>query len=126
MSTTTTRTSTDRFAKRVAKADWSAVTTEVNDYGCALLPELLTPAECRKIIVDSLVGLAVQGQRLGGAQGLPGFDGLAQQRVHRLGEGGAGLVDGDVEQADGILGEDVAGVAGDRLALVLAADAAEP
>jgi hypothetical protein len=50
MSTTTTRTSTDRFAKRVAKADWSAVTTEVNDYGCALLPELLTPAECRKTI----------------------------------------------------------------------------
>jgi hypothetical protein len=26
------------------------VTTEVNDYVCALLPQLLTPAECRKII----------------------------------------------------------------------------
>ena len=26
------------------------MTTEVNDYGCALLPQLLTPAECRKII----------------------------------------------------------------------------
>jgi uncharacterized protein len=41
---------TDRFAKRVAKAGWEAVTAEVNDYGCALLPRLLTAAECRAII----------------------------------------------------------------------------
>lgn len=41
---------TERFAKRVAKADWEAVTAEVNDYGCALLPRLLTAAECRAII----------------------------------------------------------------------------
>lgn len=39
----------DRFAKRVAAADWDAVTTEINDYGCGRLPQLLTPAECAKI-----------------------------------------------------------------------------
>ncbi|MGP4016922.1 2OG-Fe(II) oxygenase [Saccharopolyspora sp. 5N708] len=39
----------DRFAKRVASADWGAVATGVNDYGCALLPQLLTPAECERI-----------------------------------------------------------------------------
>jgi hypothetical protein len=42
-------TGTDAFARRVAAADWSAVTDEVNDYGCALLPQLLTPAECADI-----------------------------------------------------------------------------
>ena len=36
---------TDKYAQRVAKADWDAVTAEVNDLGCALLPRLLTPAE---------------------------------------------------------------------------------
>ncbi|PKW17067.1 2OG-Fe(II) oxygenase [Saccharopolyspora spinosa] len=40
---------TDRFAKRVASADWRAVAEEVNDYGCALLPRLLTAAECERI-----------------------------------------------------------------------------
>lgn len=39
----------DRFAKRVADADWDAVAAEVNDYGCALLPQLLTTAECERI-----------------------------------------------------------------------------
>ncbi|WP_190813322.1 2OG-Fe(II) oxygenase [Saccharopolyspora pogona] len=39
----------DRFAKRVAGADWDAVAAEVNDYGCALLPQLLTAAECERI-----------------------------------------------------------------------------
>ena len=42
--------SEDRFAERVDGADWETVSTEVNDYGCALLPRLLTPAECTSII----------------------------------------------------------------------------
>ncbi|MET9484408.1 2OG-Fe(II) oxygenase [Streptomyces sp. NPDC006638] len=36
----------DVFARRVGATDWSAVTDEINEYGCALLPQLLTPAEC--------------------------------------------------------------------------------
>ena len=36
----------DRFAERVAAADWPAVTAELDTYGSALLPQLLTPAEC--------------------------------------------------------------------------------
>ena len=36
----------DRYAKRVAAANWDAVAAEVDDYGCALLPQLLTPGEC--------------------------------------------------------------------------------
>jgi len=40
---------TDRFAKRVAKANWQTVTDEVNDSGCALLPHLLTPREAAEI-----------------------------------------------------------------------------
>ncbi len=39
----------NKWEKRVAAADWAAVTDEVDDYGCALLPQLLTPAECTKI-----------------------------------------------------------------------------
>ena len=39
----------DRFARRVAKADWDQVSTGVNDLGCALLPQLLTPAEAARI-----------------------------------------------------------------------------
>ncbi|MCB5909104.1 2OG-Fe(II) oxygenase [Streptomyces pinistramenti] len=39
----------DGFAKKVAEADWEAVTAEVNDYGCALLPQLLTPAQCAQL-----------------------------------------------------------------------------
>ena len=31
------------------KADWARLTDEVNEYGCALLPRLLTPAQCRAI-----------------------------------------------------------------------------
>jgi hypothetical protein len=42
-------TGTDRFARRVAAADWDAVAAEVDDYGCALLPRLLTPEECAEI-----------------------------------------------------------------------------
>jgi len=48
---TSTRTETGagtmgRFGDRVAAADWPAVTGELNDFGGALLPRLLTPAEC--------------------------------------------------------------------------------
>jgi hypothetical protein len=39
----------DRYAQRVAKADWDAVSAEVNDLGCALLPQLLTPVESARI-----------------------------------------------------------------------------
>lgn len=38
------------FEKRVASADWASVATEVDDYGCALLPRLLSPAECAKLV----------------------------------------------------------------------------
>ncbi|MEV6624293.1 2OG-Fe(II) oxygenase [Amycolatopsis sp. NPDC051106] len=38
------------FEERVASADWDAVAAEVDDYGCALLPQLLTPAECAKLV----------------------------------------------------------------------------
>jgi hypothetical protein len=40
---------TDRFGSRVAGADWAGVAAEVDDYGCAALPQLLTPAECAEI-----------------------------------------------------------------------------
>lgn len=40
----------NRFAERVAAADWDAVAAEVDDYGCALLPQLLNPTECARII----------------------------------------------------------------------------
>ncbi len=36
---------TDRWARRVAAADWEAVRAEVDEYGGALLPQLLTPQE---------------------------------------------------------------------------------
>ena len=44
--TTTTR---DAFARRVASADWERVTGELDEYGCALLPRLLTPEQCRDL-----------------------------------------------------------------------------
>jgi len=44
--TTTEMTSCD---ERVAAADWDAVAGELDEYGCALLPVLLTPAECARI-----------------------------------------------------------------------------
>jgi uncharacterized protein len=36
--------------KRVDGADWEAVTADMNDVGGALLPQLLTPAECASVI----------------------------------------------------------------------------
>lgn len=35
-----------RFADRVIAADWTAVGAELDDLGCALLPQLLIPEEC--------------------------------------------------------------------------------
>ncbi|MFB6947287.1 MULTISPECIES: hypothetical protein [unclassified Streptomyces] len=49
---------------------------------------------------------------------------MAEQWVDGLGERDACLVGGNVPQADGIAGEDFAGVAGDGQAVVLPADAA--
>ena len=39
----------NKYERRVAGADWDAVTAEVNDLGCALLPQLLTPTEAARI-----------------------------------------------------------------------------
>ena len=45
----TTATATGLYAKRIAAADWDSVARELDAYGCALLPRLLTPAECARI-----------------------------------------------------------------------------
>jgi hypothetical protein len=37
------------WQKRVGSGDWDAITAEVNDFGGALLPQLLTPAEATQI-----------------------------------------------------------------------------
>ena len=37
------------WQKRVDSADWAAITAEVNDFGGALLPRLLTRSEAEKI-----------------------------------------------------------------------------
>ncbi|MFW5417917.1 2OG-Fe(II) oxygenase [Nocardiopsis sp. CNT-189] len=39
----------DVYADRVASGDWEAITGEVNEYGGALLPQLLTPEEAEGI-----------------------------------------------------------------------------
>jgi uncharacterized protein len=41
--------STDPWRHRVDSADWNAVTAELNEYGGALLPQLLTDAETARI-----------------------------------------------------------------------------
>ncbi|MCJ0904770.1 hypothetical protein MTX36_15205 [Rhodococcus sp. ARC_M6] len=51
--------------------------------------------------VDPLVCGAVEKLRLGGAHRLPDVEGLAEDRVDRPGERGAGLVRRDVEQGSG-------------------------
>ncbi len=38
------------WRKRVNAADWEAVTADMNDIGGALLPQLITPAECASVI----------------------------------------------------------------------------
>src|SRR5436190_23354905 len=52
-----------------------------------------------------LAGLAVQHGGLGWSDRLPRRDGMAEERIDRLGERGAGLVDRDVEQTDRVLGQ---------------------
>jgi hypothetical protein len=63
----------DTFAERVATADWDAVTGEVDEYGCALLPQLLMPGEC-----TDLAGLYDQPKL---------FRSTVNMRRHRFGEG---------------------------------------
>jgi uncharacterized protein len=41
--------STDPWRQRVAAADWTAIAAELNEYGGALLPPLLSPAEAVEI-----------------------------------------------------------------------------
>ena len=43
------RQSTDPWQRRVDSGDWDAITAEVNEYGGALLPQLLTDAETETI-----------------------------------------------------------------------------
>lgn len=47
--TTATGAKTDRWRRRVASGDWKAIAAEVDEYGGALLPQLLTPEECVEI-----------------------------------------------------------------------------
>lgn len=63
----------DTFAERVAAANWDAVTGELDEYGCALLPHLLTTAEC-----SHLAGLYDQREL---------FRSTVNMRRHRFGEG---------------------------------------
>ncbi|ROQ77561.1 hypothetical protein EDD95_4097 [Streptomyces sp. CEV 2-1] len=50
MSTTKTiRKKTDRWHRRVEAGDWNTITAEVNEYGGALLPQLLAPEETVEI-----------------------------------------------------------------------------
>ncbi len=39
----------DRYAKRVATADWPAIAAELDEHGCAPLPRLLAADECARI-----------------------------------------------------------------------------
>ncbi len=63
----------DRFARRVATADWDQVAAEVDDLGRALLPQLLTPAEAGRI-----AGLYDEAER---------FRATVNMARHRFGEG---------------------------------------
>jgi uncharacterized protein len=69
----TTATATDLYAKRIAAADWGGVARELDSYGCALLPRLLTPAECARI-----AGLYDQPEH---------FRATIDMARHRFGEG---------------------------------------
>src|SRR5260370_21882047 len=42
-------TATTQWADRVDRADWGEITCQVNEHGCALTPQLMTPAECERI-----------------------------------------------------------------------------
>ena len=39
----------DKWQKRLDAADWDAVTAEINDFGGALLPQLITKAEAKTL-----------------------------------------------------------------------------
>ena len=69
----TAATATDLYAQRIAAADWDSVARELDGYGCALLPQLLTPAECAQI-----AGLYDQPGR---------FRATIDMARHRFGEG---------------------------------------
>ncbi|TJZ54445.1 proline hydroxylase [Streptomyces piniterrae] len=45
----TTDTAAAQAGQHVAAADWAALAGELDAYGCALTPQLLTPGECRDI-----------------------------------------------------------------------------
>ncbi|MDJ1372212.1 2OG-Fe(II) oxygenase [Gulosibacter molinativorax] len=45
----TKQTKPDVYAQRVDSGNWEAITAEVNEYGGALLPQLLTPEEAEEI-----------------------------------------------------------------------------
>jgi uncharacterized protein len=62
-----------QYDQRVAAADWDSVARELDCHGCALLPRLLTPAECA---------------RIAGLYDLPGhFRATIDMARHRFGEG---------------------------------------
>ena len=71
--TTRAAPTTDDIAGRVGRADWAALTDEVNDYGCALMPQLMTRQECAQI-----AGLYDDEQR---------FRSTINMGRHRFGEG---------------------------------------
>ena len=54
VSTPESRQSTDPWRRRVESGDWEAITAEVNEYGGALLPQLLTDAETARIGVSAI------------------------------------------------------------------------
>src|SRR5260221_5454663 len=37
------------WTDRVDRADWDRITSQVNEHGCALTPQLMIPAECERI-----------------------------------------------------------------------------
>ncbi len=63
----------NKYERRVAGADWDAVAASVDDLGCALLPQLLTPAEAARI-----AGMYDDVQR---------FRATIDMARHRFGEG---------------------------------------
>jgi hypothetical protein len=69
--------------------------------------------------LHTLSGLAVEHRRLRTAFRLPGLDRFAEDGVYRLGERRPGLVDGNIEQTDSVVGQDVVGVAWGRCCVVL-------
>ncbi|MBV8414002.1 MAG: proline hydroxylase, partial [Verrucomicrobia bacterium] len=44
-----TNSKAEEIAGRVAALDWSRIEADLDNYGCAIAPALLLPAECRKL-----------------------------------------------------------------------------